>query len=624
MINWDNCRGGQKTMTKKIPMEVLKTKRIAQIKAMINRHNAKIKNCKGMVSLYLRVSTEDQAREGHSLDEQLERLLKLCEYKDYKIYYIYEDAGISAKNTDRPDFRDMMSDMKAGLFNRIIIYKLDRLTRSIQDLEKICLELEEHNCSLESACEEINTSTANGKFFIRMLTILAQLEIERTSERTKVGVYAAIKKGHLTSNPLGFIRDGKKCVPDEKLTAPIVREIFRLYIEGKNQRQITDAILDTFNYNIRYTAIEVILKNRIYTGDHETTLTDDGSIEILEGVVDPIISKETWELAQKMVNKSRDLRANKITYLFRNKIRCPECGNMIGGSASSGCRGKKVFNYYKCGRCGKLPHINERKVELEVIKQISELIDYGRLTDSSMISVHNQPNYCGKGKEYQENLNNLILKKARIMETYYDGIIDNNEMKNQVTIVDAEIKTNTAKLKKQEIKDVRITEEMDINLYATTLELKKRKDADYNLKTIEAWDMLDDENKALVIADFIEDIDIQIIKHPEEKVLSKRNEIIVKNINIREHKIAGMVDQFREKLMDAVVKVKGRNVLVSNARTEEEIETFKKNLSKHYNFNAIELINDQIDLTTLDTKNIVRIIPNADADEIRKYVIIMT
>ena len=92
---------------------------------------------------------------------------------------------------DRPKFKEMIDDMKEGKINKIIVYKLDRLTRSIKDLENICSMLEEYNCSLESVAEEINTDTANGKFFIRMLTILAQLEIERTSERTKFGLIGA-------------------------------------------------------------------------------------------------------------------------------------------------------------------------------------------------------------------------------------------------------------------------------------------------------------------------------------------------------------------------------------------------------------------------------------------------
>lgn len=93
---------------------------------------------KFVVGLYPRVSTEDQFRNGHSLDEQKERMLKLCDYKNYEVYKVYEDAGISAKNMNRPAFQEMIQDIKDEKINKIIVYKLDRLTRSIKDLEEIC------------------------------------------------------------------------------------------------------------------------------------------------------------------------------------------------------------------------------------------------------------------------------------------------------------------------------------------------------------------------------------------------------------------------------------------------------------------------------------------------------
>ncbi len=143
---------------------------------------------KKIAGIYIRVSTEDQAREGFSLGEQKEKLENLCKYRNYKIYKIYEDAGISAKDTNRPAFKEMIEDMKSKKINVIVSYKLDRLTRSVADLEKFINQIEKHECTLECALDDINTDTANGKFFVRMLTVLSQLEIERTSERTKFGM----------------------------------------------------------------------------------------------------------------------------------------------------------------------------------------------------------------------------------------------------------------------------------------------------------------------------------------------------------------------------------------------------------------------------------------------------
>ena len=180
---------------------------------------------KKIAGIYIRVSTEDQAREGFSLGEQEEKLKALCSYKGYEIYKVYCDAGISAKDMKhRPQFQEMLNDMKEGKINYIVAYKLDRVTRSVRDLEELITLLEEHNTYLVCDRDDVNTSTANGRFFVRMLTVLSQLEIEITSERTKFGLNGAIKCGHLPGQlPFGYKKDGnKKTVVDESLRPYVV------------------------------------------------------------------------------------------------------------------------------------------------------------------------------------------------------------------------------------------------------------------------------------------------------------------------------------------------------------------------------------------------------------------
>ena len=161
---------------------------------------------KKIEGIYIRVSTEDQVREGFSLAEQKEKLLQLCKFKEYEVFKVYEDAGISAKNIkDRPAFQQMLDDMKAGKLNYIVAYKLDRVTRSVRDLEVLISTLEQYHCYLICDRDDVNTSTANGRFFVRMLTVLSQLEIEIVSERTKFGLNGAIKAGHIPGKvPLGY------------------------------------------------------------------------------------------------------------------------------------------------------------------------------------------------------------------------------------------------------------------------------------------------------------------------------------------------------------------------------------------------------------------------------------
>ena len=102
---------------------------------------------KKVAGIYIRVSTEDQAREGFSLGEQREKLIDLCRFKEYEVYKVYEDAGISAKDMKhRPKFQEMLEDMRNGKINYIVAYKLDRVTRSVRDLEELITQLEKYNC----------------------------------------------------------------------------------------------------------------------------------------------------------------------------------------------------------------------------------------------------------------------------------------------------------------------------------------------------------------------------------------------------------------------------------------------------------------------------------------------
>ena len=129
-------------------------------------------NERKIAAVYIRVSTEDQAREGFSLGEQKEKLLQLCAFKDYEVFKVYEDAGISAKDMEhRPAFQEMLQDMRNGKINYIVAYKLDRVTRSVRDLEELISQLEKYNCYLVCDRDDVNTSTANGRFFVRMLTV---------------------------------------------------------------------------------------------------------------------------------------------------------------------------------------------------------------------------------------------------------------------------------------------------------------------------------------------------------------------------------------------------------------------------------------------------------------------
>lgn len=144
--------------------------------------------------IYIRVSTEDQAREGFSLPEQEKRLRELCEENHIEIYRIYKDAGISAKKENkRPAFEELLQDIKDKKCNTIVALKLDKVTRSIFDWENLMEFLNKNDAYIVCANDEVDTTNANGKLLTRLLISVSQNEIERTSERIKFGMSDAIK-----------------------------------------------------------------------------------------------------------------------------------------------------------------------------------------------------------------------------------------------------------------------------------------------------------------------------------------------------------------------------------------------------------------------------------------------
>ncbi len=300
----------------------------------------------------IRVSTEGQAKEGFSLPEQKERLEALCKFKGYKIYDYYTDAGISAKTGNyRPEFDRLIKDAKNKKINTIIALKLDRLSRSIYDWENLLKTSEKYGFDLVCANDDKNTANANGKMVTIIMMSVSQNEIERTSERTKVGMVGAIKKGHIPAVcPIGYKRVDKKLVPNP-LTKDIVIRIFNLYFEGNSYNTIAnifnkEKVLDKTNW--RDVRILKILSNEIYKGDYVSGKTLNKPV-YYENVVEPIVSKELWENCQAQKKKNQKNYMRTQTYIFLQKLRCPKCGRILAGGATHKIKADKWYFYYRCG-----------------------------------------------------------------------------------------------------------------------------------------------------------------------------------------------------------------------------------------------------------------------------------
>ena len=403
-------------------------------------------NEKKIAGLYIRVSTEDQAREGFSLPEQEKRLRAMCEYKGYEIYKLYKDAGISAKTGNtRPAFEELLQDIRDKKCNTIVVLKLDRLTRSVFDLEGIMNFLEENNAYLDCANEEINTTNSSGKMVARLLTTVSQNEIERTSERTKFGLSGAIKEGHIPARaPLGYKHIDKKLVPDP-LTKDIVIRIYNLYFEGKSYYNIAtifneEQVLGKTNW--KDTGILRIISNEVYKGDYVHGKRTNHPT-LYKDVVEPIVSKEMWDNCQVQKKKNQKNYMRTQTYIFLQKLKCPKCGRILAGGASHKIKSDKWYFYYRCGNCKS--NIHEDKIEDKIKVLLADILEYDNVVNEFFLSVL-KSKIDNPKEQLEKELKSLNNKRDRIRKAYIDELFTEEEFKQESKLIENQIEMVNSKL----------------------------------------------------------------------------------------------------------------------------------------------------------------------------------
>ena len=481
-------------------------------------------NIKKIAGLYIRVSTEDQAREGFSLPEQEKRLRVMCEFKGYEVYKVYEDAGISAKTGNkRPAFDELLHDIKDKKCNTIVVLKLDRLTRSVADWEKILTFLEENEAFLDCANDDINTTNANGKMISRILTSVSQQEIERTSERTKIGLAGAIKVGHIPHQaPLGYKRVDKKLIPDIT-TKDVVIRIFEMYHNGLSYKKINNILNEEKvlgKTNWRDSTIVGILENEIYKGDfvhgkrtkHPTYYSD---------VVEPIISKELWEECQVQKKKNSRSYQRTLNYLFLQKLKCPKCSRILGGKATTKKNGNSYFYYY-CNDC-KLT-IKESIIENFISEFIDDIVDYDSVVNQFFLPMIKEKIENPK-KDIEEEIKKQKDKFKRIREAYINEVFTLEEYDLERKKVENTLEELETKLTETEICDeLKFTPEdilikRDIDFINSIKYPQKYKE--YNKR----WKDFTREEKSNLIMSYVDEITL---------TESSSNKCEVEYVNFRE------------------------------------------------------------------------------------------
>ncbi len=565
---------------------------------------------KKVCGLYMRVSTEDQAREGFSLPEQKERLEAYCKFKGFVIKDYYTDAGISAKTGNyRPEFERLKEDIKSKKINTIIALKQDRITRSIFDWEELMRFLEENDAYLDCVNDDINTTNANGKMVSRILMSVSQQEIERTSERTKVGLAGAIKQGHIPHQaPLGYKHENKKLVIDH-LTKDVVIRIFELYHKGMSYQKISilfnkEQVLGKTNW--RDSSIVAILENEIYKGDfvhgkrtkHPT---------YYENVVEPIVSKEMWEECQVQKKKNSKSYQRTLTYLFLQKLRCPKCNRILGGKATQKKNGN-IYYYYYCHDC-KI-NFKESLVEEYFNDFVNELVEYDSVVNQFFLPMIKQK-FDEPQEELKKDINKQKDKLERIKRAYINGVFSLEEYNDEKKLVESALEKLQNELDEATScetlnftpQDILLKRDID---YINKVKLEK----EYKERT-KTWKDYTREEKSELIMKYVDDIKLGILN----------NYIYVDNINFRESICKPCNELFGAGYIDVKTPVIFGNIVgqirFSNYLPEKEIGKHIMRLRQYYDVGfeeATYYVEDRIFYFNFihDDRAIVRVFPMED------------
>lgn len=231
-------------------------------------------------AIYVRVSTEEQAKEGISIDAQIERCKSYCKARGWKVFNVYTDAGHSAGSMKRPAIQQLLQEIDKNKIQNILVYKIDRFSRNLKDLINLLANFKEKGIHFTSVTENIDTTTAMGEAFLQMIGVFAQLERGMVKERVEMAFDKKINDGEVLNRaPIGYTYKKGKLIIDED-SAEIVKEIFNMWVKGISYKEISDKLqiptstLYEIIKNPTYIG-KVRYKGKIYSGTHKSLIDEE-------------------------------------------------------------------------------------------------------------------------------------------------------------------------------------------------------------------------------------------------------------------------------------------------------------------------------------------------------------
>lgn len=465
--------------------------------------------------IYVRVSTEEQAKEGFSIRAQEQKLKDYARIKEWAIHKIYIDEGISGKNiTDRPQINQLIKDIKKRLIKNVLIFKIDRLTRNTSDLIYLINLFNEYNCAFNSLCESIDTQTPSGRMFIKIIGIFAEFERENIVERTKLGFERKVKEGYslcTRTASYGYTRNiGDKIQKINEKEAVIVREVFDMFVHhGKSfldiAKNLNERNIPTKENSVWIArSIRNMLTNCNYIGKVRYATKDEERNFEVQGNHEPIISNELYEEAQELISKiskkSYTKRPKEENY-FSGVLYCAKCGARLvtHNDLYKNKSGEKIFKSgYRCSnyirKTCSASNISQKSVETAFMDYIEQIEDFSAINEIQLEENRKaKDNNIKLIEKLNNQLKNLENKEKEILNSY----VDNNLNFDRYIQLKDYIEDEKCKVCKQ-LEEVSAIEE------DTEEMIIKKEDIIKNLK--ENWTFLNNEEKRLFLIKFVDKI----------------------------------------------------------------------------------------------------------------------
>jgi site-specific DNA recombinase len=483
--------------------------------------------------VYVRVSTEEQVREGYSIRAQEEKLRNYAEIKDWHIYRVYADEGISAKNIEgRPEIKRLITDIVSGKVNNVLVYKIDRLTRSTKNLIELIDLFNKHKCAFNSLNESIDTSTATGRMFIKIVGIFAEFERENLAERVRLGCERKVKEGFTPAaiyQSYGYKRGiGEKVQTIFPEEAEIVKRIFSMYL--RDNYSLTEIVrtLDAENIPTKrdktwsIAAIKLLLTNPNYIGKVRYSITDESRYFEADGKHEPIISEATFFEAQEKLARTKGItptKRPKANAYFCGVLYCASCGGKYSTKWSYKPDGSPNHANYRCSnsvngaKCTEKGLIAHTKVERAFEIYISNTTNFTELDNIEIPDVIEPADHTKEIETITTEIEQIDRKASEIMDLF---------MANQINFDTYQQMTERGSTRREKL----VTRLNLLENIETTHEAHHTKNEILtNLK--DNWQELNNEDRLQFIQKFIKKMVVRKEPHKNERWgIAVMNEVV--------------------------------------------------------------------------------------------------